>query len=421
MTNKKWYGGVISMLLFAIIAYGQQTNTTWMEGLHPCTGDSVAVHESMSYEPDGERITLTVLGMSKTWSGLHAYMSMYSEKDDFILGAISMAGIQCGGGGVASLPAIAASATFQQAIFTHQAVPRIISQNAATVNKRESQSLPATSSAVNASESSPVENQSFAGGSELPDVTDETESGNAVQLEVVKPEDADAKKNQLILPPNNVTTDVEWSHFKQNKEGGNSFALRAAYNRKLSNEKVTLGGTLIVNTMVMMEKVFFNNALNLGGTIRIKETVSLERKIGAGANMFLVNKDFYGTPFGMSVVVNFSDNHYLKKDKILTYGAMLQQSFVGDMKTLMLTAGVLYGVPIGERFAINTSAVYAINILTMGSDGVVDLKNRNMIQPAINLSTYLTKAFSLDAGVKTTFLVKDYNDFILTIGGTVLF
>jgi len=218
-----------------------------------------------------------------------------------------------------------------------------------------------------------------------------------------------------------VTTDLEWNLFKQKGAKGNNYSLRAGYSRRLSNNKVTLGGSLIANTMVMLDKLFFNNSLNVYATCMLKETSTLERKFGGSFNAFLVDKVFYGTPFGMSAVIDFSDNWFISSDNILTYGLMAQESMVGDIKTTLVTAGVLYGLPISSRFALNADVIAAYNAFTANKDGAIDVDSPLMLQPALSFTTYFSRLFSLDLGVKTTLLVKDYSDLIVTLGGAVIF
>lgn len=397
MLDRRWLYGIISLCVAAVTVWAQQAPNVqyWNAGkLHPCTGDSVQVMEVMEYFRTGEQITLTVLDMSREWTNFNDY---YSERSDFIHGAIALAGQQCGSGGTASLTATAANSTFKQAVFTNLAVPRMAAEQTPT-----SSPALATSSEQTAAAAEP---------------SLEAEAGKAVQLEVA----TETAAPRVLLPPNNVTTDLEWNLFKQNGASGSNYALRAGYSRTLSNEKITCGGMLVANTMVMLDKIFFNNALNAYGTYLIEESSSLERKVGGSLNMFLVDKTFYGTPFGVSLVASFSDNRFIRSDNILTYGLMAQQSFVGDIKTTLLTAGALYGLPLGKRFALNSNAIYAINLVTVGRDGVVDVENRSMLQPALSLTTYFSRLFSLDLGVKSTFLVSDYSDLVLTLGSVILF
>jgi hypothetical protein len=86
----------------------------------------------------------------------------------------------------------------------------------------------------------------------------------------------------------------------------------------------------------------------------------------------------------------------------------------------LLTAGVLYGLPIGERFALNADLIYAIVALGIGKEGT-SFDHPQMLQPAMTFTTYFTKLFSLDLGVKTTLLVDGYNDLIVTLGSVILF
>jgi hypothetical protein len=411
----------VSFLALSVAAQAQPpVITTWNAGkLHPCTGDSVPVTESMVYNPiaGGEHITLTVLGQTKEWTDYNLYMA---ERSNFIHGSIEMAGLQCSGGSVVSMPAAVAAATFTQTVFNHQAVPRMAGSATRTT---ASVLTPASSPAAAAATGGAAIEAPAAGGASIEAPAPvaapakEGESGKAVELKVAKTEAAP----KLELPPNLITTDVEWDLFKHKESSGNNFALRAGYSRTLSNEKVTVGGTLIVNTLLMMNKTFFNNALNLYGNYLLNENSSLERRVGASVNMFLVDKEFAGTPFGMSIVANYSDNWFIKSDNIVTYGVMAQQSFLGDIKTTLLTAGVLFGLPIGNRYAFNPSCVLAYNVLTIGKNGTVSVESPFMLQPAANGSIYFSKLFTLDVGAKTTLLITDYHDLIVTVGTTILF
>lgn len=397
---------LIAIGLFTIAACAAQPGNGWFAGkLHPCTGDSVWVTEELGYDEatQRERITLTVLGMSREWPDWNSY---YAERSDFIHGAIELAGLQCGGaGGATSMPAAVASATFKQAVFTHAAKPRMAASSSGD------------QTAAPRSVVAPVQT----GGGETPieqpdNEQAETEGAKAVQLDVTKKEAGTTP----MLPPNHVTTDLEWDLFKHKGASGNGFYLRAGYSRTLSNEKITVGGTLIANTLLMMSKMYFNNALNLFGTYMLSESSSLERKVGGAFNVFMVDKEFSGAPIGFSAVANFSDNWFVNQDNILTYGIMVQESKLADLYTTLLTAGVLYGMPIGERYALNADVVFAYAVLGIGPKGT-SIDGPMMLQPAVTFSTYFTKLFSLDAGLKTTLLVDGYADLIVTIGSAVLF
>jgi hypothetical protein len=393
--SRSWF--LFFLLLYVVALYAQEEQAFyWMaDQLHPCTGDSIQIKE-VSIFTDAEQITLTVLGVSKEWTD---YMTYEQEYQDFIHGVIELAGLQCAGaGGATSMPAQAVSATFKQAVFTRTAKPRL-SATAAKVK---------TGTAV----------QQVPTATEEPEAEEATEpEGTAVELDVGGKEAGP----RPMLPPNHVSTDLEWDLFSQKGAKGNNFSLRAGYARTHSNQKLTYGGTIIINTMLMMKKLFFNNALNLYGTWLLTETGTLERKVGGSFNSFIVDKTFAGSPFGMSGVVSFSDNWYVRDDNVFSYGVMVQQSFLADMATTLLTAGLQYGLPLGGRFALNTHLIYAVNVVTMNKNGAVDVESPQMFQPALNCSIYMSRLFSLDVGLKKTFLIKDYSDLIVTVGGSVLF
>jgi hypothetical protein len=424
MRGRFWAKAVVAIAVLAM-GVSAQTGVPWTDTTgtrHPCTGEAVVKTWVEDFILDrGVKTTVTVLGVSKSWN-VQYYLIPQSEKSEFIHGVIAVAGLNCGSGGATNLPAQAAASTFQQTVFVNTAKPRMAAPTTAPAAKPLSKTTtPAPVASADESVTLPAAAPSGESAAQEAAATTptepSTESGKAVELVVAEKEAGTAP----ALPPNNVTTDLEWNAFSMNKQGGNNYSLRANYSRTLSGEKVTIGGTLVVNTMIMLDKLFFNNALNVSGTYLLTETSSLERRVGGSVNTFIVDKAFYGTPFGMSIVGSFSDNWFVNEDNIVTYGGMVQQSFVGDIKTTLLTTGVLFGLPILDRYAINPSCVAALNLFTAGKKGKVDVTSPFMLQPALNGSIYFTKLFTLDAGLKTTLFIKDYSDFILTVGATVLF
>ena len=390
--------GIIALLGTAI---GQNEPMYWMaDRLHPCTGDSIQIKEIMGYNEatQTEEISMTVLGVTKEWTD---YMSYEQEYQDFIHGVIESAGLQCSGaGGATSMPAQVVETTFKQAVFTRTAQPR----------------MSTTATRLKTGESGSSEVPSNTGTEAAKEEAGEAE-GSAVELDVGNKEAGTSP----VLPPNHVSTDLEWDLFSHKGTSGNNFCLRAGYARTHANQRLTYGGTVIINTMLMMKKLFFNNSLNLYGTWLLSESSTLERKVGGSFNSFLVDETFAGSPFGMSGVVSFSDNWYVRDDNVLSYGVMVQQSFLADMATTLLTVGLQYGLPLGSRFAINTHLIYAENVATMNKNGAVKVSNPRMLQPALSCSIYMSRLFSFDVGLKKTFLIKDYSDLIVTVGGSVLF
>lgn len=310
-------------------------------------------------------VTMTVLGVSKTWA---SYFTAIHEQDDFINGVIELAGLACGSGGVTSLPASAAISTFKQTVFTSQARPRM--------SRSASMTAPAASNQADA---------------------------------VPSPE------------PNKLTADCEEGFFKQLGVSGANGAVRAGDDRTLSNEKVSLGALRTINSIRISKQQLFGNSLNLYGAYKLKRTQSLQRRPGCSINAFLVDKESYGTPFGWSIAVNFSDNWSVTADNILAYGAMAQGSVIGDVKTALLAAGVLYGLPLAQRYALNPSVVVVYDVLTINKTTTVAIERPFIVQPSLNGSVYFTRLFMLDIKAKTTLLLKDYSDIIVNLGTTVAF
>ncbi|MBN1129849.1 MAG: hypothetical protein JXA71_12730 [Chitinispirillaceae bacterium] len=336
------------------------------------------------------------------------FETYYNERDEFINGVIDLAGLQCGGsGGATSISATVITTTFKQAIFTKAALPRVSSPKPKPSGEPDSrQPIPGR---VSEMEQELVELGQNA--------EEQNEDARAVDLDVTEKRPGKGS----LMPTNHVTTDLEWGMFKNKGASGNGFYLRAGYSRTFANDKLTIGGTLIANTMIMMDKLFFNNALNCYGTFLVSQSAGLERKIGGSFNAFIVDGDFAGAPLGMSAVLNYSDNWFLFTDHIFTYGLMVQESILADIKTTLVTAGMLYGLPLFRRYALNADVIYAYNALTMDKDGIITPDNPMMLQPGLSFTIFFSRAFSLDLGGKTTLLISDYSDVILTLGTVILF
>jgi hypothetical protein len=419
---------LVALFLCTILSASAFGSKQAFKKLNPCTDDTVWVIDTMIDNFAAAQPTMirrvTILGITKEWTttNFNDQHPTNQEWEDFVNGAYNLAAMNCGGsaGGAANIAATAVVSTFQQTVFTNVARPRMASPLKPSFQKPTAeppvQPQVAAPAPVGVVTGAPGGDASVA-PQPTPAGEQSTESGKAVALPVVQKESG----TQAKLPPSNITTDLEWNLFSQSGVSGNNYALRATYSHTSSDEKTTLGASAIINTMVMLDKLFFNNAVNVSATKMIKETEHLERKVGGSLNAFIVDKRFYGTPFGMSVVASFSDNWFMNEDNILTYGAMLQQSFVGSSKTTLLSLGALFGIPIGQRYAANPSFIFAYNLYTAGKSGSITITSPVMLQPALNGSIYFTKRFTLDIGAKTTLFIKDYHDFIATVGTTVLF
>ena len=97
---------------------------------------------------------------------------------------------------------------------------------------------------------------------------------------------------------------------------------------------------------------------------------------------------------------------------------MLQCSKGGDLSSGYLMAAGMYGFPLpNEKFSLNIDALLIRNLF-MSFDGTsVDLDSKNILDLGVNLSIYMSDSFGLTVGAKKVFLVKDYSNFVLTLGG----
>ncbi|MBD3421996.1 MAG: hypothetical protein GF398_17935 [Chitinivibrionales bacterium] len=389
------------VVLLQSVCFSQpQVTTLTTDWELACTGERVDFTETTVFGTTGETITVDILGHSKTFTSWTDYEM---GREDFIHQVRDIEEAKCAGaGGVINPIGTQNQVIFTNAVFSTRASPRA-AQIPGGAAKRQTTTAPSKS----VQQAPPQQ----------PDQPpEEDNSGKAVQLEVSPDEDKPARS--FVLSRNNISTDLEYDLFKHTGRTGNNFLLRAGYTRTSDDGVYNYGGNLIFNTLLMLDETFFNNAINLFGTKTLKETGELQRKGGLTVNMLIVDKDFGDNRIGASVSGHFVDRRYLKNDHILVYGAMMQESFVGRLITTLLSVGGMYGLPLGERLALNFDGLYTINALAFGEKGYIKLTNPHMLSIAGSLDIFITELFSFTTGMKTTLLVKNYNDFIVTIGAS---
>ncbi len=375
--------GVLCMvLLFSLPVSAQYVN--------PCTDEQEFWTEE--WLPDGT-MRVTFIEYVRDFSP----DTPFEEVEEWCAQIVGLVGAQCqGSGGVINPIGLQNQTIFTNMVFTDKVIPIA----AGTIENKKNN----------------VTKTEIPTGKTVETESVDEESGKAVMLEVSP--DEDKPTTDVTLSKNNLSSDFEYDIFNHTGNTGNNFLLRAGYAHTSDNGEFTYGGNFIFNTLLMMEQTFFNNSLNLFGTKVLKETSKHDRKVGATINAILIDKDFGPYRFGASLSAHLVNRRYLKKRHVIAYGYMLQQSFVGSAITSLLSAGVTYGLPLGDRLALNTDVLYTLNALSFGKDGYVKMKNPNMLSLAENVDIFFTRTFSLTLGAKTTLLVKDYNDFIITIGAS---
>jgi hypothetical protein len=367
--------------------------------VHPCTGDTNIMYS---------RYNQTTMEVQVRIDGYISDPFISAADPGFegrwVSSTLALIGLNCGQvGGAASPVGYATEKVFEQTVFSSPAVPRMMKQRASEIVPR-AVAQPSVAAAQPAADAKPTTEK-------------KSEDGKAVALEVA-PSQA---KPVLSLPLNDVSADLEWDLFGHADATGNSFYVRAGYSRTTGDGKIALGGNFIFNTLLMMNQTFVNNALNLYGNYRLVDRDDLVRKICININGFLVDKNVGKNRLGCSVAAHYVDNWYLPADQVLTYGAMVQQSFVGALKTMLLSAGAQYGLPLGERFSLNGDAVYTRNIFTFNGGKQLTIENPNFLSLGASGAVYLSQQFVLNAGLKTSLLMKDYRDLIITIGSSKRF
>ena len=217
------------------------------------------------------------------------------------------------------------------------------------------------------------------------------------------------------LMPSEMSSDIEFEFFDIDGTGGSNIAIRAGYTRVSDDGEWSYGSNLILNRLSFDDNGYTNNFINSFGTKILTETDTKETSIGGSFNLLLIDEGL-NPDNGFALGVFYVERLYIE-DRIITYGGMFLQSKVGELSTTYLNAAGMYGFPIGERYAMNIDVLYMRNLRTAFAGESVDLESNNILSLGANGSIYMSESFGLNAGIKTTLLVKDYSSFEITIGG----
>lgn len=371
---------VIALQLLSTPLSAQTTVTT--DFANPCTGGTTSF--SLTLNAAGDTFTWSGLGQSRSWSVYDQNYGM--ESGEWILGVMGYPDCLGGGGGgnggvdttggsgfgdavVPYDPVVTQSVqSFKAVVFSERAQPR-------AAGKREKKTQQARE-----------EQQREEGGT---------------------PGQAPPRLYGM------ANSDVEQEWFSLSSLDGTNLAIRGGYAKTADDGVDTYGGNLILNRLSFDRGgSSTSSTINLYGNRILLETEDMERTVGASANLLMFHDDT-----GIALAAYGVERKY-DGDKIIVYGGMFQYSKVGDLSSGYLMAAGMYGFPLANpKYSLNIDGLFIRNLFTSYDGSSVDLDSRSILDLGVNLSIYMSETFGLTVGAKKVFLVKDYSNFVLTLGG----
>jgi len=96
---------------------------------------------------------------------------------------------------------------------------------------------------------------------------------------------------------------------------------------------------------------------------------------------------------------------------------MGQYSVLGDLHTQYGNFALMYGLPIGRKFAVNIDFLYS-NVINQEFDGIeIPMDDSDFFVSGAIFDYYITESFGVNVGTKKVFGLDDYESMELTLGG----
>jgi hypothetical protein len=224
-----------------------------------------------------------------------------------------------------------------------------------------------------------------------------------------------------VSKPNETSSDVEYEFFDIDGQGGNNLAIRGGYSRTTGDGKYNFGGDFFFNRLSFdaAPDAFSNSTISLFvnrcmAMFQSDKNSEGELVLGGTFNYLFMDENMSqddGIAFGFSLI----GRRFWVNGNLFVAGTMLQYSKIGELGSYYFNSAALYGLPIGERFALNTSLLYTQVLQSLNGEWI-KLKSPRILNLGANMSYYFSYAFALNFGIKTNLFVEDYSSFELTLG-----
>ena len=114
-------------------------------------------------------------------------------------------------------------------------------------------------------------------------------------------------------------------------------------------------------------------------------------------------------------------SRYGNNNSVLTWGATYQYAGLGDIKQHLGNVGVMYGMPISQRFAIIGDCLGTYILSSKYKSIKIDINDPYMLNLGIYVDYYISSTFKINAGLKKVLLVDDYKSTEFVIGSGTRF
>ncbi|OGC05373.1 hypothetical protein A2V82_05950 [candidate division KSB1 bacterium RBG_16_48_16] len=253
----------------------------------------------------------------------------------------------------------------------------------------------------------------------------ETEQTTAPQREGEAAEEQQGEEEEsvsaAVSKPNETSSDVEYEFFHIDGLGGNNLAIRGGYSRTTGDGKYNFGGDFFFNRLSFdaAPDAFSNSTISLFANKRMALFQSDKNSEGelvlGGTFNFLFMDENMSQDDGMAFGFSLIGRRFWVNGNLFVAGTMLQYSKIGELGSYYFNSAALYGLPIGERLALNTSVLYTQVLQSLAGEWI-KLKSPRILNLGATMSYYFSYAFALNFGIKTNLFVEDYSSFELTLG-----
>ena len=244
---------------------------------------------------------------------------------------------------------------------------------------------------------------------------------NTVFAEKVEPiAAAEEKTEKGLVKPNEASSAVEYEFFKIGGLEGNNLTINFGIARSNDDQTRWYGINAYLNTLSFNGGKSFNNSnFSFFGIQKVRETDTSSISLGVTLDYLLLDGG-YSDDDGIGIGTIVSGTNSLG-NSFLSWGGMYQYAKLGKYLEHIANLGVMYGVPIGELFAV-TGDLFGTYKMSASYDGeTVDLDEPFLLNLGLYGDFYISRLFMINGGVKKVLLVEDYTSTEIVIGAKVRF
>lgn len=210
-----------------------------------------------------------------------------------------------------------------------------------------------------------------------------------------------------------ASSDLEYQTYTYKSATGANTIIRGSYSTTDPGGSLSYGGNAFLNSL-SPDGGTSTTFYNVGGFVDkvFSSTINTEFKAGLTGNLLLNsdNSDFKQYSFAGfgSYRTDLGDGRLWAVGGAFDLSSISSSGGSSSTRKTLLVAG-MYGMPVGEEFAVNFDAILA-HIMPETGDAV------NLFQIGVNGSYYFTEAFGVNAGLKKDLGIADLSTLSIVIG-----